>query len=557
MPRSFRTLAVAAGFLPVLALAAQRPPSIASGAPASIAAGLDRMFASVDSATTPGCVVGARRGGQTIIRSYGLADLEHRIPNDSLTVFEAGSVSKQFTAAAVLLLAQRGRISLDDDVRRWIPELAAELPKFTIRELLTQETGLRDWGDIIELSGWPRGTREYTMPDMISLIARQRALNFPAGTEYSYSNSNYLLAAEIVTRASGETFASFSQRALFAPLGMVDTRWRDEFRSVVPRRASAWTPDDSGRWQLDMPFEDLVGAGGLLTTVPDLLRWNANLDAPSVGGPLFAREMERAGVLRTNRLTAYALGLELDSLGGERLVSHAGATAGYRAYAGRIPGRTADVAVLCNAGSLNTESMGPELIALAAGLPSPPAMAKPELGATATAFARTRLAGMYRSRRTRQPIQVRAFTEGMSVNTWTGYRERGNGFISDDGRRAIAFEGPETKQAARYRVTTIDGDTVVYDRVEPWSPTRAQRAEFVGRYTSDDAEASWRLFVRNDSLRVEVRRGVDFPLAARYRDAFSASDRGWLITFRRDARGRVTALDVGSARMRTMPFVRR
>ncbi len=557
MSRAFRTLAVAVLLLPVRMLAAQRAPGLPSGVPSLVAAGLDRMFASVDSATTPGCVVGARRSGQTIMRSYGLADLEHRIPNDSLTIFEAGSVSKQFTAAAVLLLAQQGRISLDDDVRRWIPELAPGLPRFTIRELLTHQAGLRDWGDVIALSGWPRGTREYTMRDMIPLIVRQSSLNFPAGTEYSYSNSNYLLAAEIVSRASGESFASFSHRALFAPLGMVDTRWRDDYRSVVPRRASAWTPDEQGHWQRDMPFEDLVGPGGLLTTVPDLLRWNAHLDAADARATAFAREMERAGVLRSNRRTAYALGLELDSLGGERTVSHAGATAGYRAFAGRVPARTADVAVLCNAGSLNTESMGAELLSLVADLPSPPVEAKPDLGPTATAISRTRLAGMYRSRRTRQPVQIRAFSEGVSVNTWVGYRARGDGFVSTDGRRTIAFEGPATSQAARYRVTTVDGDTVVYDRVEPWSPTRAQREAFVGRYESADAEASWRLFVGNDSLRVEVRRGVSFPLVARYRDAYSANDQGWLITFRRDARGRVSALDVGSSRLRTMPFVRR
>ena len=557
MSRASRTLAVAVLILPVRLLAAQRAPSLPSGALPSLAAGLDRMFVSVDSATTPGCVVGARRGGQTIIRSYGLADLEHRIPNDSFTVFEAGSVSKQFTAAAVLLLAQQGRISLDDDVRRWIPELARGLPQFTIRELLTHQAGLRDWGDVVALSGWPRGTREYTMPDMIALIARQHALNFPAGTEYSYSNSNYLLAAEIVTRASGESFATYSRRALFAPLGMVDTRWRDDFRRAVPRRAAAWTPDDSGHWTRDTPFEDVVGPGGLLTTVPDLLRWNAHLDAPDARAAAFARDMERAGVLRTNRTTGYALGLELDSLGGERRVSHAGATAGYRAYAGRVPARTADVALLCNAGSLNTESMGAELMALVAGLPTPAVASKPDLGTVATDFARTRLAGMYRSRRTRQPVQVRAFTGGVSVNTWSGYRARGEGFVSTDGRRALGFDGPLTRPAARYRVTTIDGDTVVYDRVEPWSPTRAQRVEFVGRYESTDAEASWRLFVRNDSLRVEVRRGVDLPLVARYRDAYSVSDQGWLLTFRRDARGQVMALDVGSPRMRAMPFVRR
>ena len=301
-------------------------------------------------AETPGCAVGVSEGGRILLeRAYGMADLEHGVPNRPDTIFEAGSVSKQFTAAAVLLLARDGKLSLDDPVQKYIPELPDYAAPVTIRQMLHHTSGLRDWGSIEWIAGWPRGTRVYTHAHVLDVLARQRRLNFAPGTRWSYSNSGYNLAAILVSRVAGESFADFTRKRIFEPLGMTRTSWRDDFTRIVKDRAVAYAGSD-GRYTQDMPFENVHGNGGLLTTVGDLLRWNENFVTPKVGDAGFIHLMQTSGILGTGRETGYAYGLALASYKGLAEVRHSGTTGSYRAYLSRFPENHLSVAVLCNAG---------------------------------------------------------------------------------------------------------------------------------------------------------------------------------------------------------------
>ena len=533
--------------------------SAQSGSGDPLVARFYRAFASVDSATTPGCAVGVRRRGlPSLIRTYGMVDLETPTPIDSVSIFEAGSVSKQFTAAAVLLLSYDGKLSLDDDVRRWIPEFPASLGRITIRQLLEHQAGLRDWGDIVELSGWPRGTRAYQMNEIADMLARQSALNFTPGSEYSYSNSNFIIAAVIVARASGESFASFTTRRIFAPLGMTHTSWRDDYTRRVPHRAVAWTPDDAGVWHQDMPFENVVGPGALLTTVGDLLRWQASFRDGSLGGPRFSVDMRRPGTLRDGRVTGYALGLEISKEYGVDVVSHGGSTAGYRAYLGEVPESGTMVALLCNNGAIRSDLLGPQLLAqangdtTAAGEDAPPA-----LGPAAANGPRALLLGQFRNMRTGQTVQLRPFRDGVTLNTWVGFRERGaQQFVSDDGARTLTVGEIRRGTLLRFRIAYVTGDFIEYERADPWMPTTVALRDFAGEFRSADADANWTLRVAGDSLRVTRRTGQSDALVAKYRDAFTVPNQGWLVTFRRDARRRVTGFEVRTTRMRAMGFAR-
>ncbi|HYR07540.1 MAG TPA: serine hydrolase domain-containing protein, partial [Longimicrobium sp.] len=185
-----------------------------------LAVRVDSLFAAWNKAESPGCAVGVSHNGRTVLsRAYGSANLEHGIPNTPATVFEAGSVSKQFTAAAIVRLAQQGKLSLDDDVRRHVPEVPDYGTPITLRHLLNHTSGLRDWGSVMQLAGWPRGTRIYTHAHALDVISRQKSLNFTPGAEYSYSNTGYNLLAIIVERVSGVSLNEFSRRELFEPLG--------------------------------------------------------------------------------------------------------------------------------------------------------------------------------------------------------------------------------------------------------------------------------------------------------------------------------------------------
>jgi CubicO group peptidase (beta-lactamase class C family) len=311
---------------------------------------VDAVFARWTSAT-PGCAVGVGLGGRPVLqKAYGMADLEHDIPNKAETIFEAGSVSKQFTAMAVLLLASEGKLSIDDPVRKYIPELPDYGTPLLIRHMLTHTSGLRDWGSLTGIAGWPRGTRVHTHAHVIEILSKQRALNFTPGTRYSYSNSGYNLAAVIVARVSGMPFADFSQKRIFQPLGMAHTSWRDDYTRIVKDRAIAYSGAGATLRQ-DMPFEDVHGNGGLLTTVGDLLKWNENFVAPKVGDTALVALQQTVGKFPSGVNQTYAAGLMLGVYKGVAEVSHSGSTAGYRAFLTRFPKQHVSVAVLCNAGS--------------------------------------------------------------------------------------------------------------------------------------------------------------------------------------------------------------
>jgi len=192
--------------------------------PADARQRVDKIFARYQRTDGPGCAVSASLDGASMLSAaYGMADLEHDVVLRADSIFEAGSVSKQFTAAAVLLLAQQGKLSIDDPVRKYIPELPDYGMALTVRHMLNHTSGLRDWGSVEGIAGWPRTTRAYTHAHVLDILSRQRALNYPPGAEYSYSNSGYNLAAILVERVAGKPFAEFTRDAIFTPLGMTST----------------------------------------------------------------------------------------------------------------------------------------------------------------------------------------------------------------------------------------------------------------------------------------------------------------------------------------------
>lgn len=300
---------------------------------------------------TPGCSVGASIKGKVVVnKAYGMADLEHDVPNTADTIFEAGSVSKQFTAAAMLMLAREGKISFDDPVRKYIPELPDYGVPLTIRHMLNHTSGLRDWGSVVSIAGWPRTTRAYAHADVLDIVSRQKALNFTPGAQYSYSNTGYNLSAIIVSRVSGMSFAEFSNRRIFEPLGMTHTSWRDDFTKIVKNRAMAYEQSPQGFHQ-EMPFENVHGNGGLLTTAGDLLKWNENFVTPKIGDAAFIAEQQTVGNFNDGKPGTYALGLVVSTYRGQKEVGHSGSTAGYRAHLVRYPDQHVSVAVLCNGSS--------------------------------------------------------------------------------------------------------------------------------------------------------------------------------------------------------------
>ncbi len=357
---------------------------------------IDQLFSRFDS-TSPGCLVGIGKDGKVLLaKGYGMANLEYGVPLTRESISESGSVAKQFTAAAVVLLQHDGKLSLEDDIRTYLPEVPDFGTPITIRNLLTHTSGLRDQWALLGLMGRGPGTEIHTHAEILDLVHRQRELNFPVGSEYLYSNTGYVLAATIVSRVSGMPFATFSRERIFKPLGMTHTQWRDDFRRVVPGRATAYDRE-RGQWVQDMPFTMVHGNGGLLSTLDDLLRWNDALTNGFPGYPGLTAQLETTQRLTNGRQLDYALGLSVTPWSdGVREVSHSGSTAGYRTWLARYPEAHASVAVWCNAGTANAGALGRQVAQLIVPRTAPP---RPAPTAVASAD-RERVTGIYRDPRT-------------------------------------------------------------------------------------------------------------------------------------------------------------
>lgn len=327
---------------------------------------IDALFASFHN-DMPGVAVAVSIDGRLIYnKAFGLANLEYKVPNTTATLFEAGSVSKQFVAAGILLLAQEGSLSLDDDVRKYIPQLREYEAPITIDMLLSHTSGIKDWGSLYALTGWPRTTRVYTQELGWDIIFKQSGLNFMPGSQYSYSNSNYMLLVLIIERVSGKSIAQFTAEAFFEPLGMTSTLWRDNYRAVVPGRSTAYTWH-KGAFLLDMPFENLHGPGGLLTTTADLLRWNNLYRDHLIFNPEYATNRVTQRKLNNGQGTAYAAGLTIDKVYGFDQIAHSGYTAGYRAWLAWYPQKQLSVVLLSNFAAFYPEDFGRRIAAIFLG----------------------------------------------------------------------------------------------------------------------------------------------------------------------------------------------
>jgi CubicO group peptidase (beta-lactamase class C family) len=539
----------------LLVVAWQAAPRAQAPAAQSIDEKVNAIFSRWDSTTTPGCTVAASVKGQVVLsKAYGMADLEHGAVMTPDTIIEAGSVSKQFTAAAVLLLAREGKLSLDDPARKYVPELPDYDQPLTIRHMLQHTSGLRDWGTMADIGGWPRTTRAHTHAHVLDIVSHQTALNFRPGTDWSYCNTGFNLAAIIVSRVSGEPFAEFTRKRLFEPLGMSRTSWRDDYTRIVRDRAMAYSAR-AGEFSTLMPFENVHGNGGLLTTVGDLLKWNGNLDAPKIGDAAFVAEEERSGKLENGREHGYGLGLFIGTYRGHREIWHSGSTAGYRAFLTRFPDQRVSVAALCNvtAGAAETYAHAvADLYLKPATVPQPDPAAAPPVKLTAAEL--NAFAGFYRSRKRGLTMNVSVSEDvlrmapGGPLQPQAGTRFRLGGGAAD-----VEFtSGAGGAMAVRVRAANGTEDT--WDRVERARPAAEQLAELAGTYHSADAETTVTIVADGGTLRIKLRPDRVQALNPLYVDAFT-SPLGTMV-FRRDAQGRATAFSVVQDRAWDVRFER-
>lgn len=538
---------------------AQAQSQAPAPAPADSAQQVDRLFARWDRTTSPGCAVAVMKDGRIVYeRGYGMADLDHDAVITPATVFHIASISKQFTAAAILLLEQDGKVSVDDDVRKYIPELPDFGSPITLRHLIHHTSGLRDQWDLLGLAGWRYSLDLITDEDVLAVVSRQKDLNFKPGERHLYCNTGYTLLAQVVKRVSGKSFREFTTERIFDPLGMKSTHFRDDHAEIVKGIAYGYVQAGNA-FKLSVTNFDTVGATSLLTTVEDLALWDENFYNPRVGGRALVDRMLERGKLNDGTTLDYAYGLVIGKYKGLNIVDHAGGDAGYRTDLIRFPDLHFSVACLGNT-TVDPSALTRQVadIYLAKDIkPDPPA--KPdEPGLRLPAEKLAKFVGVYHSREddsVRWVILQDGILRGRQgmIGPGTELRAKAENRFKPVGQPAeIRFE--EQPKGGMRMTAVIEGTAkpFIYERVGEFKPAPAELAEYAGEYRSDEIEPVYRFVVKDGKLRLERLKAAPAALEPAIKDLFMGPPGN--IRFVRDERGAVSGFLLSRGRILNFKF---
>jgi CubicO group peptidase (beta-lactamase class C family) len=516
---------------------------------------IDAIFAPWSHPDAPGAAVAVVQGGKLIFaRGYGCADLEHHVPITTSTVFELGSMSKQFTAMAVVLLAQAGALGYDDDVRKYMPELPDYGVVITLRHLLWHTSGLREQWFLAELAGW-HFQDVWTKDDMLRIVARQRSLDSKPGAEHAYRNTNYFLLALVVERVSGERFSEFCRKNLFVPLGMDRTLVRDDHTQLIADRAHSYHRDPKGGFTLSESNVESFGDTNAWSTVEDLAKWQCEFTAAHVAGKEGIAAMLTPGRTSSGGSFPYGFGLRVGTDRGMSAVWHGGAAYGWRTEAIRYPEHDLSAIVLCNSSDMDMSDLVRKVADVF--LPEGSAKSTPQSGVRLAPPSEAgrkledlgEVAGLYFASAIESLVRIESRDTGLLATITDGsqhplVRMRANRFRigAEAPRGMVEFESAAVGQPWTMRAW-VGEDPRPYERVEPSKTDRATLEAYAGKYTSDEVRATFELVATANGLVLRRDRFDDAPLAPWFADAFRND---WLGVLRitRDAKGAINGFTV-------------
>jgi CubicO group peptidase (beta-lactamase class C family) len=543
-------------------------------------AAVNTLFAEYAKTGSPGCALGVYRDGKIIYtKGYGLANIEENVAITPQSVFDIGSTSKQFTAASILLLEKQGKLSINDDIRKYIPELPDYGQKITILNLLNHTSGLRDYLVLMELAGINTDSVT-TDDDALQLIARQKALNFAPGSDWLYSNTGFFLLSVIVKRVSGKTLREFATENIFTPLGMTHTQYRDDHTSLISNRAMAYDANEKhDGFTLDVSYFEQTGDGAVHTSVEDLIKWDENFYSARIGGKEFLAELQEHGKLNSGKVLDYAKGLFLIDYRGLPTVSHGGAWGGYRAELLRFPEQHFSVACLCNLGNANPSKRAHDVADIyLSSLMKPVERVGNGAGGSAAAGISLKdeqlqvLAGTYRDvKGTLARVFVRnhrlmgeLFGQRVELRA-TSSTEFVPTSLPVDVK--LVFEPGSGGTPKKMRIAGEEEVAGVYEGIPDYAPTATELAAYAGDFASEELGVSFRLGMVENKLKLVsmldpagFRRSGGIPLnelRPALMDEFEISGTPVTLHFKRDASHTVTGFTLDAGRTRGMIFTRR
>ena len=526
------------------------------------AAKVDKLFSPWDKPESPGASLAVIKDGEVVYkRGYGSANLEYDIPITPSTVFHVASVSKQFTAFAAAMLAEQGKLKLDDDIRKYLPEVPDFGKTITIRHLIHHISGMRDQWELLAVAGW-RLDDVITREHILKMVRNQKELNFEPGEQYLYCNTGFTLLAETVARVTGQSFREWTEENIFKPLGMSDTQFYDDHERIVKNRAYSYVPvKENGFKKRRLNYAN-VGATSLFTTAEDLAKWLQNFEDGRVGGREVIEQMQEQGVLNNGKMISYAFGLVIGEHKGLRTVSHSGGDAGYRSHVVLFPEQRFSVVVLSNLGSFNTSRLARQVadIYLSDVIKEeqPPARQAEQREVEPNTALYDTLAGKYYF----EPGLIMTFSK---ENNQLMLEQNGGPKISLVPESDTEFSLRDRDAKLTFQLNNvgyvtqlvfIQGDNVMTgEKFEQLELNAQQLEEFAGDYYSDELGTVYTLAVVSGKLVAQHRRHDDIQLNPTKKDMFLGEE--WFfrqVRFTRDKENRVTGFRLSGGRVRNLRF---
>ncbi|HEV2707482.1 MAG TPA: serine hydrolase domain-containing protein [Pyrinomonadaceae bacterium] len=565
MARIVMTIALAL-MLETAALA--QAGAAANGERETLAASVDQLFAQWDKPDTPGCALAVIKDGDIVYRrGYGAANLELSVPLTPASVFNVGSIAKQFTAMSILMLEQQGKLSLDDAIRKYLPEVPDFGTPITLRHLMQHTSGLRDLLEMREMAGWRIGDLT-TEKDVLDMVSRQRTLNHPPGEEFLYTNTGYVLLAVVVKRVAGQSLREFAEANIFKPLGMNSTHFYDSHRAIIKGLVDGYVPHESGflKW---MPADDHIGSSNLYTTVEDLARWDKNFYDGRVGGAALLELMLTPGTLNDGFRLEYAHGLYVTSYKGLKTVVHNGSSLGYQGTLHRYPEQRFSVALLCNVRGNNPDALARRVADLylaeqfkqtATASRSDTTLAPPQT-VKLSEQELSRVAGLYWN-----PVADTVRRVYLKEGKLMYFRAPGNEselaplgdnrflMLGARNRVEISFKSPRPGAPLQMFFSEAGSRPSVQETVPPASYEPRQLNEFAGTYYSPELDTTYTLTPDKDRLLLRTGNWGDFLLSPRFVDSFANPQEMGSIVFTRDEKKRVSGFVIRSGKVRNLRF---
>ncbi len=525
---------------------------------------VDKLFIKWDNSDSPGCALAIIKDDQIIYKKgYGMANLENNIPISPSSVFYIGSVSKQFVALCIAMLSKQEKLSLDDDIRRHIPELPNYGIPIAIRHLIYHTSGLRDYLSLLDIAGIDFGI--YHQEDVLKLIARQKQLNFRPGEKYLYSNSGYFLLAVIVERASGKTLQEFADENIFNPLGMKTSHFHDDYTKLIKNRASGYFPAEKGKYKNFISTFDCVGSGGLFTSIEDLYLWDQNFYHARVGGKELIDLMHKKGTLNNGKELNYALALKIDRYKGLKIVSHGGSLGGYKSALIRFPEHKFSVICLANLSTFDPIKLCLQVadIYLSDYFRKEKSDLKtrstkePEFIKLPSEKLKDKV-GSYIHPETEEIIKL-FIKNGNLVARESGQNYKLGAFsdtefgVQNVSRRVlIKFEKKNKERLLLMHVFPEGEKPITYKAIKYVSPSAEELEHYQGYYYSQELQVTFELVLKEGNLYFVHRNAPKQPLQPTYKDRFSV--RGFKIHFIRGKKDEITAFVLNTKRVKNLRF---